>query len=134
MHLVEVTPDWKPQQRIVNKRALQRALANNYLGSRCWACRKRQATEAHHIVFRSDLGDDVEENLAPLCMTCHDAFHALRGADRTNVPANIGRSLREENIVYVLRKKGIGPGQDFLRRRYKRSVSARLTKQLRREA
>jgi 5-methylcytosine-specific restriction endonuclease McrA len=26
----------------------------------------------HHVVSREDFGDDVPENMAPLCPTCHD--------------------------------------------------------------
>jgi hypothetical protein len=29
----------------------------------------------HHMVFRSQLGDDVEENLITLCCNCHQKVH-----------------------------------------------------------
>lgn len=30
---------------------------------------------AHHILFRSQGGDDMLENLITLCVKCHDAVH-----------------------------------------------------------
>lgn len=53
----------------------------------CWCCGARW-TELHHILNRSHGGDDVVENLAPVCSQCHGRIEArdpvarslLRGA------------------------------------------------------
>lgn len=39
----------------------------------CWACSTPTAhIEMHHIIPRSDGGDDSSTNLMPLCKSCHD--------------------------------------------------------------
>lgn len=70
----------------------------------------------HHIVFRgADSGDDVLENLAPMCNSCHDRFHGRAGgwervsqAIRNYIYQDPGR------LAYVLERLG----QDRLDRRY----------------
>lgn len=44
-------------------------------GWKCRSCRSRNALHVHHVVFRSQQGDDAEENLVTLCNQCHDAVH-----------------------------------------------------------
>ena len=45
---------------------------------RCRKCGSRSNLAAHHIIFRSDNGDDSSENLATLCTyPCHKAVHGL---------------------------------------------------------
>ena len=41
---------------------------------RCIYCGK-EATDKHHIIFRSQGGTDSETNLARLCRGCHFAIH-----------------------------------------------------------
>lgn len=45
-----------------------------------WKCRvpycgARQGLHSHHIIYRSDHGDDAEWNLITVCNRCHDAIH-----------------------------------------------------------
>lgn len=40
----------------------------------CIHC-QRQATEMHHVIFKSQGGTDHPDNLAPLCRDCHNAIH-----------------------------------------------------------
>lgn len=45
-----------------------------------WRCRvpgcgRRNNLHAHHIIFRSAGGDDLEENLVTVCRGCHEALH-----------------------------------------------------------
>lgn len=42
---------------------------------RCRSCGYRQTLAAHHIVFRSQGGDDTSENLITLCTSCHRGVH-----------------------------------------------------------
>lgn len=47
-------------------------------GYKCQCCkgkRKDSKLEVHHIVFRSQGGGDVSDNLITLCHTCHKALH-----------------------------------------------------------
>lgn len=41
---------------------------------RCRYCGWRRV-HCHHIVFRSDGGEDISSNLVTLCPTCHNAVH-----------------------------------------------------------
>ena len=45
-------------------------------GWRCQACGKRANLQVHHIVLRSQSGDDIEDNLITLCSECHDQIHS----------------------------------------------------------
>ena len=52
-------------------------------GWRCQACGSMSNLEVHHKEFRSQAGDDSEENLITLCADCHSGVHgggALRFA------------------------------------------------------
>lgn len=42
---------------------------------RCKVCRYRHDLHAHHIIFRSQGGDDASYNLTTLCSDCHEALH-----------------------------------------------------------
>lgn len=102
----------KPTPRHV-ERGVGRLKANGE--ARCRICGKRTlAVDAHHLVPRSQGGDDVAENFAPLCApwepSCHrrvtendpDALRALRAA------------LHPEELAYVIARKG----EAWLERRY----------------
>lgn len=38
-------------------------------------CRRRNGLHCHHIIFRSQGGDDADWNLVTLCFKCHHAVH-----------------------------------------------------------
>jgi len=44
-------------------------------GWRCQSCGAMSNLEVHHREFRSHSGDDSEENLITLCVTCHATVH-----------------------------------------------------------
>jgi 5-methylcytosine-specific restriction endonuclease McrA len=44
-------------------------------GWRCQSCGTMSNLEVHHKEFRSQLGEDSEENLITLCTTCHARVH-----------------------------------------------------------
>ena len=46
-------------------------------GWRCQTCGSRSNLEVHHKEFRSQGGDDSEENLITLCTNCHENVHQL---------------------------------------------------------
>jgi len=46
-------------------------------GWRCQACGSLVGLEIHHARFRSQQGEDTEENLIALCAQCHKKIHAL---------------------------------------------------------
>jgi len=44
-------------------------------GWRCQFCGSMTNLELHHQQFRSQSGDDIEENLITLCNNCHSSLH-----------------------------------------------------------
>ena len=42
---------------------------------RCQVCGSMQNLQVHHLKFRSQSGDDVEQNLITLCTECHEQMH-----------------------------------------------------------
>jgi 5-methylcytosine-specific restriction endonuclease McrA len=44
-------------------------------GWRCQSCGTMSTLEVHHKEFRSQSGDDSEQNLITLCAICHDILH-----------------------------------------------------------
>ena len=51
----------------------QRVLCRD--GWRCQSCGAMSHLEVHHQEFRSQSGDDSEQNLITLCATCHNMVH-----------------------------------------------------------
>lgn len=39
------------------------------------ACRHPQTLDVHHLIYVSEGGADMQENLLPLCKNCHDLHH-----------------------------------------------------------
>lgn len=102
------TPDPKPTRRIRDPRQLGGGRAKTLLGCRvCGA-----PAEAHHLVPRSLGGDDVPDNIVPLCQTHHGAFE--RGPDRAAAGRLIRRALTDPELRYIAGRKG----QVFLDRYY----------------
>ena len=44
-------------------------------GWRCQSCSTMSNLEVHHKEFRSQSGDDSEQNLITLCTKCHASVH-----------------------------------------------------------
>ena len=47
-------------------------------GWRCQSCGTMSNLEVHHKEFRSQSGDDSEENLITLCTACHHETHIMK--------------------------------------------------------
>jgi hypothetical protein len=73
----------------------------------CRGCGRR-ASEGHHIVLRSQGGDDDPDNTMPLCMLCHHKYHA---------EGHIAATLTWEEVCYVQRRLGVA-ALPYLERRY----------------
>lgn len=101
---LHMKPDWKPKRRIRDSAAIERKVASEPL---CRACGLERATDGHHVLLRSQGGDDVEDNIIPLCRACHTDYHAAHISLRAN--------LNER--LYVLTKLGQNPGTVYLERR-----------------
>jgi 5-methylcytosine-specific restriction endonuclease McrA len=44
-------------------------------GWKCQHCGRRDQLQLHHLIRRSRMGPDCEENLIVLCGDCHRALH-----------------------------------------------------------
>jgi len=44
----------------------------------CQCCGRPSELQVHHITPRSQLGEDVEENLITLCAICHQVVHSRK--------------------------------------------------------
>jgi hypothetical protein len=91
--------DPKPSPRIRNKDVLK---AFHEQGWDCVACGHGRHIEAHHILRRSQGGDDALGNLLGLCSDCHRALHGQPyraygvRIDAGFVRSAIGRYIRSE--------------------------------------
>jgi 5-methylcytosine-specific restriction endonuclease McrA len=101
--MTEVTPDQKPRKRTVNAAAVRSKMADDPL---CRVC-SGKATDAHHILLRSQGGDDVEENIMPLCHDCHMSYHA----------GQVNLWIRPRELLYVIDRLGRDKGVEYLKRR-----------------
>ena len=44
-------------------------------GWRCQSCGAMSNLQIHHKLFRSQSGEDSEDNLITLCVSCHEGVH-----------------------------------------------------------
>lgn len=93
----------KPIERIRDPEAVGRKVA---LDPVCRMCKKR-ASDGHHVVLRSQGGDDVEDNIVPLCHACHMRYHGQGG----------GFKITRDEYRYVIAKMGLSPAKEYLRKR-----------------
>lgn len=68
----DVRSDPKPAPRIKVSRERWKELRAVKDGP-CRICGQQPPNELHHLYSRARGGDDVPENLVPLCTVCHDA-------------------------------------------------------------
>jgi hypothetical protein len=72
-----------------------------FRGDRCWVC-DGPWHELHHILPRSHSGDDVVENLAPVCRHDHRRIEARDPAARVALRG----ALMPANLAYLHDKLG----------------------------
>jgi hypothetical protein len=126
-----MTPDPKRPARLVDKTARIRKLL---IDPRCRACGV-EAVNTHHLIGKGQGGDDVCDNLIPLCGSgshgCHGALHGnpyvnAAGERVTGqvVRYAIGLTLWPSEYTYVITKlsppaaPSPEPGAQFLRDQY----------------
>lgn len=111
--------DPKPLRRVRvasgSREALEVYAKVHHRGSRCRLCSSPRVT-AHHLVPRSRGGDDVRDNLIPLCHSCHEEFE--HGRQRPLFAAQIRAALEPGEVAYIIKRAGEG----FLERYYPRSA------------
>jgi len=96
-----VSADPKPAPRHVATAEEWAEFHAIYRGSRCRVC-GGQYEELHHLVPRSQSGDDALGNLIPLCRSCHQKVEARDKLARMAVRGSLIASHRD----YLRRKLG----------------------------
>jgi hypothetical protein len=99
-------------KRLALKGKAYRALHTEVLqrdGWQCRRCKRRSSLHIHHIVFRSNGGDDATHNLVTVCENCHNCIHGVVTNEFVEIlplagdgppDANVGlRFLRHTKVV-----------------------------------
>ncbi len=101
-------PDPRPRRRRRSTDAGREKCLS--IDARCRLCPSGRGLQRHHVVPRSLGGDDVDENLVPLCSACHAR---ITGNDL--IARRLLRSaLHPDEVAYVVERKG----EAWLDRRY----------------
>ncbi len=119
-------PDPKPDARHVATREEWADIARQKAGP-CRVCGSLYGIELHHLVNRSQRGDDTANNVIPLCQGCHRQV-----TNRDHAVVHLVRaSLTVEEEMYCVHKKSqwwlddtYPTGGDVLCSRCKRPVRA----------
>jgi hypothetical protein len=116
------SPDPKPAKRVVASADVWALMRPVILREPCYGCLGLSPLRrgVHHLVPKSLGGDDVIENLIPLCGTgttgCHGIYED-RAPGWRMIAGMIRKALSVEKVGYVVGKKG----EDFLDRYYPRA-------------
>ena len=106
--------DPKPAKRIVDGDAGRIKIA---FEGRCRCCGRAWSLNRAHLVARGQGGDDVDDNIVPLCGSgttgCHGALTA-HTRDWRIVAARLRENLTPAEVAYCVEKKS----QDWLDRTY----------------
>jgi len=102
-----VTPDPKPAKRIVDKKAVS-SFAKGMVYFGCQACLSQGwgMMSVHHLVPRSQGGDDIPENLAMLCGSGTSGCHGNIHNHDSRALQLLGENLTDEQKDYIIKKKG----------------------------
>jgi len=73
----------------------------------CRSCGIPGAIEFHHLVPRSLGGDDIADNIVPLCRPCHGHVTDRSTCDG-DCAGDVARSLTDAEYAYVIAKLGEG--------------------------
>jgi len=61
---------------------------------KCFNC-QNEATDKHHIIFRSQQGTDSPDNIVYLCRECHDLIHHSKNTDQAKeLKARLYRKIK----------------------------------------
>lgn len=59
------------------KRLVDKALLKSLHDAQCFICGRTEGTAGHHLKTKGSGGDDVAENLLPLCVKHHREVHDI---------------------------------------------------------
>jgi hypothetical protein len=122
----EALSDPKPEPRIRDKDVLRKFHETK---PECLCCGNSHA-HAHHLISRGQGGDDVLENLIPLCELCHTALHDSRlvrgdfgrvvtpGIVQDAIGSFLSHEAGDDHRAYVYRKLGQEAGALWMEQRF----------------
>ncbi len=87
--------DPKPEKRVRASQSGWSDLHETFRNEVCVHCAHRPV-ELHHILPRSQSGDDVRENLCPLCRPCHTTLEG-HGPGWERIAASVRRYVMSNN-------------------------------------
>jgi hypothetical protein len=121
----QVEPHPRPPKRLRASGAQEKKIRAAFEFACCTACGMRPV-ERHHVVPRSQSGDDVIENLCPLCHGCHTKLEGHEsGWERIAAAVRVYVLTNRPRCVYVIGKIG----WDRFNKRYPLQESRRSTAQ-----
>ena len=99
------TPDPKPLKAVKDRYVF--VLFHDQKPS-CLACTNQPGfkVDAHHLISRAQGGDDVLNNLIPLCVSCHRAYHNGNQAARRSVARFLRSDAGSDHCAYLISKLG----------------------------
>ena len=106
--------DPKPMKRFRASQRQWRDIRRTHFEHACCINCGLRTESLHHIIPRSQGGDDVVPNLAPLCGTgttgCHGLLHGGSNDDKQRVVAAIRKYVTEnsDRVKYVMGRLGLG--------------------------
>lgn len=116
----EVTPFPKSKQLLRGPKRYRRKVASSKQWERIWAAKRGpcracsfrapQCIDPHHLVRRQDNGDDIADNIVPLCRSCHDALHNRAPA----IARLLLTKLSDAEYAYMVQRGG----EDYAERVY----------------
>lgn len=117
----DVTPFPKSAQLARGERRYRRKVASAKRWQAIWDAKRgpcrvctaysfQAVIDPHHVVFREDFGDDVPENIVPLCRPCHEALHKRAPA----IARLLLAKLSDAEYAYMVERGG----EDYPERAY----------------
>lgn len=73
----------------------------------CVLCGTTHQLHLHHVVFRSQGGDDIRSNLVMFCLECHQGYHTSRSDGYGARLATYIQGYRPDTYAYLVEKLGV---------------------------
>lgn len=99
-------PDWKPERRIVDIYAGNAKLRAEGRCRLCGAAANVRGLTRHHLVPKGQGGDDIDENIVPLCGDGTRGCHAEVEYRTAGYRQRLRAKLSPDEYAYIIDKKG----------------------------
>jgi 5-methylcytosine-specific restriction endonuclease McrA len=99
-----IGPNPRPRKRTIDKDAGKSKCLGYY--ARCRLCGSAFDMQRHHLVPRSQSGDDVDANLVPLCGARSADCHRRITENDAAYLRQLRASLHPDELAYITARKG----------------------------